>query len=177
MTSPSFSMYRHYAEVQGANCHRGPTLAEHDFAIDVDAILAACDDSTRLIFVCSPNNPTGTTLPRAELERLLSNAATPRPSSSMKPTSNSATSHRSANCSAVRQPARPANAVQSAWLRGRALRRGSGPCDVIRMLSAVQAPYALATPVVECVEDALQANSLNLHARRSQRLSRTRAPR
>jgi histidinol-phosphate aminotransferase len=30
------------------------------------------------------------------------------------------------------------------------------------MLSAVQAPYALATPVVECVEDALQANQLEL---------------
>jgi histidinol-phosphate aminotransferase len=30
------------------------------------------------------------------------------------------------------------------------------------MLSAVQAPYALATPVVECVEDALQGNQLEL---------------
>jgi histidinol-phosphate/aromatic aminotransferase/cobyric acid decarboxylase-like protein len=34
------------------------------------------------------------------------------------------------------------------------------PPAVIDMLDAVQAPYALATPVVECVEDALQADSL-----------------
>ena len=64
-------MYRHYAEVQGARLIEVPTQAERDFAIDVDAILDARDDSTRLIFVCSPNNPTGTTLPRRELERLL----------------------------------------------------------------------------------------------------------
>ena len=60
VTSPSFSMYRHYAEVQGADLIEVKTLAEHDFAIDVDAILAACHASTRLIFICSPNNPTGT---------------------------------------------------------------------------------------------------------------------
>ena len=71
VTSPSFSMYRHYAEVQGARLVEVQTLAEQDFAIDIDAVLAACDDSTRLIFICSPNNPTGTTLARDELERLL----------------------------------------------------------------------------------------------------------
>ena len=38
----------------------------------------------------------------------------------------------------------------------------AGPADVIGILSAVQAPYALATPVVECVEDALQAEQLQL---------------
>ena len=38
----------------------------------------------------------------------------------------------------------------------------AGPEDVIRILSAVQAPYALATPVVECIEDALQDHQLEL---------------
>jgi len=37
-----------------------------------------------------------------------------------------------------------------------------GSCDVIGMLGAVQAPYAVPTPVVECVEDALQADQLEL---------------
>jgi histidinol-phosphate aminotransferase len=35
------------------------------------------------------------------------------------------------------------------------------PAEVVRMLDAVQAPYALATPVVECVENAMQAASLS----------------
>ena len=38
----------------------------------------------------------------------------------------------------------------------------AGSVDVIRLLNAVQSPYALATPVVECVEDALQDEQLSL---------------
>jgi len=41
------------------------------FGHDLDAMLAAITPRTRLIFVCSPNNPTGTALRRAELERFL----------------------------------------------------------------------------------------------------------
>jgi histidinol-phosphate/aromatic aminotransferase/cobyric acid decarboxylase-like protein len=36
-----------------------------------------------------------------------------------------------------------------------------GPVDVIRILNAIQAPYAMSTPVVECVEDALQSATLD----------------
>jgi histidinol-phosphate aminotransferase len=36
-----------------------------------------------------------------------------------------------------------------------------GPVEVIRILNAIQAPYAMSTPVVECVEDALQAEALD----------------
>jgi histidinol-phosphate aminotransferase len=39
-----------------------------------------------------------------------------------------------------------------------------GAKDVIALLSAVQAPYALATPVVECVEDALDDKQLEIAA-------------
>ena len=38
---------------------------------DLDAMAAAITDRTRLIFVCNPNNPTGTVVKRAELERFL----------------------------------------------------------------------------------------------------------
>ena len=71
VSSPSFSMYGHYAEIQGVRVIEVAASAEQDFAIDVDDLLAACDATTRLIFICSPNNPTGATLPRADLERLL----------------------------------------------------------------------------------------------------------
>ena len=42
-----------------------------EFRHDVDAMAAAVTPRTRLVFVCSPNNPTGTVVTRAELERLL----------------------------------------------------------------------------------------------------------
>jgi histidinol-phosphate aminotransferase len=48
-----------------------PVIApDKDYATDVDAILAAVTDRTRMIFVANPNNPTGTYIPRAEIERL-----------------------------------------------------------------------------------------------------------
>ena len=43
---------------------------ERDYTADVDALLAAVTDRTRILFLANPNNPTGTYLPRAELERL-----------------------------------------------------------------------------------------------------------
>jgi histidinol-phosphate aminotransferase len=43
---------------------------EKDFRADVDAILAAVTPRTRIVFLANPNNPTGTYLPAAEVERL-----------------------------------------------------------------------------------------------------------
>lgn len=45
-------------------------VAEADLTANVDAILAAVSDKTRLVFLANPNNPTGTMLGRAEIERL-----------------------------------------------------------------------------------------------------------
>jgi histidinol-phosphate aminotransferase len=41
-----------------------------------------------------------------------------------------------------------------------------GPVEVIRILNAIQAPYALSTPVVECVEDALRSSAIDEARRR-----------
>ncbi|SDC74355.1 histidinol-phosphate transaminase [Actinokineospora iranica] len=65
----SFEAYPIVAHVVGATQVRVPLTAEH--ALDVDAMIAAVTPSTRLVFVCTPNNPTGTALRRAELERLI----------------------------------------------------------------------------------------------------------
>ena len=42
-----------------------------DFALPLDALLAACDDCTKLLFLCSPNNPTGAAFPVTQLETVL----------------------------------------------------------------------------------------------------------
>ncbi len=163
MTSPSFSMYRHYAEVQGANLVEVETHADQDFAIDVDAILAACDDSTRVLFVCSPNNPTGTTLARAALERLLE-----RRGDKSAIVVDEAYVEFGDNTSVTELLDRFGNLLvlrtlsKALGFAGARCGAVAGQADVVRMLSAVQAPYALATPVVECVEDALQADQLEL---------------
>jgi len=160
-TSPSFSMYRHYAEVQGANIIEVATLSERDFAIDVDAVLRACDASTRLIFICSPNNPTGTTLPRDDLEKLLKKRG-----ERSAIVVDEAYVEFGAAASVVELLAQYPNLLVLRTL-SKALGFAGARCGavigdeaVVRMLDAVQAPYALATPVVECVEDALQDRQL-----------------
>lgn len=71
ISPPTFGMYQVCARVQGAEVLRVPLRAEDGFALDVDAVLAAVTPSTRIVFVCSPNNPTGQLVPRAALERLV----------------------------------------------------------------------------------------------------------
>jgi histidinol-phosphate aminotransferase len=71
----SFEMYPLLARVAGARAIQVPltpgrpggTADTHD----LEAMAAAIDDTTRLVFVCNPNNPTGTAVRRAELEKFL----------------------------------------------------------------------------------------------------------
>ena len=66
-TEHGFLMYRIAILAAGAK----PVVAkEQDCRADVDAILAAVTDRTRLVFLANPNNPTGTYLPIEEVRRL-----------------------------------------------------------------------------------------------------------
>ena len=67
---PTFAMYRFAAEVQGARVVEVP-LRPGDFALDPAAVLAACGPATRLVFLCSPNNPTGNALEPAAVEEVI----------------------------------------------------------------------------------------------------------
>ncbi len=67
---PTFDMYRLYAGIQNAGVVRVPLLADRNFALDTDNILAAVDGSVKIVFICSPNNPTGQSMARADIERI-----------------------------------------------------------------------------------------------------------
>jgi histidinol-phosphate aminotransferase len=71
ITPPTFVMYETAAEIQGARVCRVP-LMSGSFQLDVDAMLAVCDADPRikLVFVCSPNNPTTNVMERASVLRL-----------------------------------------------------------------------------------------------------------
>lgn len=66
-TRHGFAMYRISALAAGATPVEVP---ERDRVTDVDAILTACTDRTRLVFIANPNNPTGTMIGAAEVARL-----------------------------------------------------------------------------------------------------------
>jgi histidinol-phosphate aminotransferase len=75
---PTFGMYKVSARIQGAGVIEVPLVKERGFALDAQAVLAAWHDKVKLVFVCTPNNPTGNLLDRASIEALcteLSNKA------------------------------------------------------------------------------------------------------
>ncbi|MEO1024832.1 MAG: histidinol-phosphate transaminase [Pseudomonadota bacterium] len=67
-TAHGFSLYPILVNMAGAT---GVCVPERDRVVDVDAILGAITDKTRIILVTNPGNPTGTRLADAELERLV----------------------------------------------------------------------------------------------------------
>ena len=67
--APSYGMYRVSADINDVEVHE-VQLGE-DFALPVEGLLAACDEHTKLMFVCSPNNPSGNIFSVEEMRRLL----------------------------------------------------------------------------------------------------------
>jgi histidinol-phosphate aminotransferase len=59
---PTFGMYCVAARIQGADVLTVPLRADADFALNEQAVLDRCTPDVKLIFLCSPNNPTGNLL-------------------------------------------------------------------------------------------------------------------
>ena len=69
--NPTFLVYQMFTKWQGSKAV-DVRLKEPDYKLDIDGILNAVNDKTRLIFLTSPNNPTGTYIPKADIDSLLS---------------------------------------------------------------------------------------------------------
>lgn len=66
---PTFAMYGFAAAVQGADVVEMPL--DGAFGLDADAVLEAWSPGVKIVFLCSPNNPTGNSLDRRAIERVL----------------------------------------------------------------------------------------------------------
>ena len=66
--APSYGMYKVAAAINDVEI-REVQLGE-EFSLPVDQVLATTDENTKVVFLCSPNNPTGNSFPREEMLRL-----------------------------------------------------------------------------------------------------------
>ncbi|MDA7707308.1 histidinol-phosphate transaminase [Flavobacteriaceae bacterium] len=66
---PTYGMYDVLANLNAVENLQVPLSS--DFQLEVDAILATIKAQTKLLFICSPNNPSGNTVDRIAIERLL----------------------------------------------------------------------------------------------------------
>lgn len=155
---PTFSMYEHYALIQGAGVQSIDLNANEGFVLDPDALLAASDETTKLIFLCSPNNPTGTSIQRSTITQILDETVG---ECAVVVDEAYIEYSESQSCASLLQQYEHLVVLRtlSKALAFAGARCGGviGNPEIIGVLDAVQAPYALATPVVECVEDALQS--------------------
>lgn len=71
VTNPFFKPYEMFSTKFGATAIDVPLDKSYDFALNVKGILDAITDKTRLVFITSPNNPTGTFIPRQTVKELL----------------------------------------------------------------------------------------------------------
>jgi histidinol-phosphate aminotransferase len=68
---PTYGMYKVCADINNVEYHKA--LLNEDFTLDADRVLAAIGEKTKVIFLCSPNNPSGNLLNRAEMLKIVEN--------------------------------------------------------------------------------------------------------
>ena len=66
---PTYGMYKVCADINDVEYR--PVLLDEQFQFTAEKLLAACDDNTKLIWLCSPNNPTGNNLNRDEIVKVI----------------------------------------------------------------------------------------------------------
>lgn len=69
VAEPTFPMYTFFTELYGGK--KIPVLLKKDFSLNVDSILKRASKETRLLFICSPNNPTGNQFRESDIKQLL----------------------------------------------------------------------------------------------------------
>lgn len=67
--APTYGMYRVAADINAVGV-REVRLGD-DWSLPVSALLSACDTNTKLMFICSPNNPTGNSFPQEQMRHIL----------------------------------------------------------------------------------------------------------
>jgi histidinol-phosphate aminotransferase len=162
ITPPTFGMYKVYADIQHAGVRSVPLQVARDFSLDLSGILQACDDTSKLIFICSPNNPTGRSVPATQLQTLLNE----RRGASVIVVDEAYLEFSSAQSAATLMRQHDNLVVLRTLSKAYGLaatRLGSVIAQpaVIRLLDRVMAPYAIATPIVDHALEALsEANRL-----------------
>lgn len=67
--APTYGMYKVAAAIN--DVQMSEVQLEPGFTLDAEKLLAATDENTRLLFLCSPNNPSGNCFPKKEIEKVI----------------------------------------------------------------------------------------------------------
>lgn len=163
-TEHGFAMYRISALAAGAT---PVEVRERERVTDVDAILAACTDATRLVFIANPNNPTGTMIGLAEIERL----AEGLPPRALLVLDGAYAEYVEGYDGGAELVDRRDNVVMTRTfsklygLGGLRIGWGYGPAHVIDVLNRVRGPFNLSQAALAAAEAAIRDRAYTDHCR------------
>jgi len=150
ISSPAFGMYASYAQIQDAAVVDVPLIdSETGFSLDMESVISQGKHS-KLIFLCSPNNPTGNSLSIEQVSRVCSGL-----SGVSVVVLDEAYIEFSSHQSAVSLLSEYPNLIivrtLSKALGAAGLRCGAllAHPDIVAVLQGISTPYALPTPIVE----------------------------
>jgi len=171
ISSPTFGMYSSYAQIQNAAVVDVPLLERGDgFSLDVSSVIEQ-GSSSKLVFLCSPNNPTGHSLSLQQISRICS-ALSGSSIVVLDEAYIEFSQHQSAAALLSEYPnlviiRTLSKAHGAAGLRCGAVLANSG---IVRVMQSICTPYALPTPIVELAISGLESEQLQLTHDRCQQL-------
>ncbi|MDQ3074421.1 MAG: histidinol-phosphate transaminase [Pseudomonadota bacterium] len=171
IVEPTFSAYAQFARVQGAKVVAA-RLTE-DFTFDADAVLAAVGQP-KLLFLCTPNNPTGSAVDPADVRRIA--AALPN----TLVIADEAYAEFSSQPSLAPEAGQIANLVvlrtlsKAYGLAGARIGCAIAAPDIVEMLARVSPPYPLPSPSIAAALTALGPERMPVHAERVAQLMAAR---
>jgi histidinol-phosphate aminotransferase len=172
---PTFGMYAVATRIQGARVVEVPLVRAAGYALDEDALVAALAPAVKLVFICTPNNPSGNRTEARLIERLAARLA----ERALLVVDEAYAEFSDAPSLAHRIGALPNLVVLRTLSKAYALagaRVGAVLADasVVELLRRVIPPYSMATPTAEAVLAALAPAPL---ARAQARIAELRSER
>jgi histidinol-phosphate aminotransferase len=161
VTPPTFGMYRVYADIQQAEIRPVILHAREDFQLNPAQVAAAANAHTKIVFLCSPNNPTGNSISALDVETILEN----RHGQSLVVVDEAYVEF-SQKASVTRLLAGHDNLVvlrtmsKAHGLAAARIGAVIASPAIIALIDSVMAPYAIATPVIELGLNALSDTNL-----------------
>jgi len=154
---PTFGMYAVAARIQGAAVIAVPLRRDDGYSLDVAALEAALSPAVKLVFLCTPNNPTGNEIPEAQVLRVL-RACEGRALVVVDEAYGEFSAHRGYAAHLASQPHLVVLRTLSKAHGLAGARVGSllASPAIVALLRKIIPPYAMAQPTVEAALKALQ---------------------
>jgi histidinol-phosphate aminotransferase len=173
---PTFGMYAHSAQLHGTAVVEVPLRAAEGYALDEPAVVAAASPAVRIVFLCSPNNPTGNALEAGAALRIAAALA----GRAIVVVDEAYAEFCPGGSLVSRLSACPHLVVLRTLSKALALAGARcgvvlGTEDVIDLLARARPPYPIPTPCSEAVLAALAPGSLAVLDARAARLAGDRA--